>query len=160
MLSVFEKYLADGEDLLYKVKSRNRADIGFTNKRIISLKPTGLVNKKENCKDISYTHISSIVTGYKNHYWMLLAGPVILLAGFVLYLTSGYYNPMDIFSKSGSIVMAAGVFVFVAGFLIREFLRELSVTFVTCSEKYKVSLKGSSIEQAQTINEIIRENTK
>ena len=159
-MSVFEKYLTDNEEILYKIKTRIRTEIGFTNKRVISLKSTGLINKKRNFKDISYSHISSVVAGYKNHYWLLLIGPVILLIGLVLYLISGYYNPADILSKSGFVIMGTGGFVFVAGFLIRGFLRDLQITFVTCNEKYTICLKGSSMEQAHTINEIIRENSE
>lgn len=158
-MSVFEKYLTDDEEVLYKIKTRMRTEICFTNKRVISVKSTGLINKKENFKDISYTHISSVVAGYKNHYWLLWIGPLILLIGIVLYLISGYYNPMDILSRSGSIIMGIGGFVIATGFLIREFLRDLQITFVTCNEKYTISLKGSSMEQAHTINEIIRENS-
>ena len=159
-MSVFEKYLTDNEEILYKIKTRMRTEIGLTNKRVISLKSTGLINKKRNFKDISYSHISSVVAGYKNHHWLLLMGPVILLIGLVLYLISGYYNPADILSKSGFVIMGTGGFVFVAGFLIREFLRDLQITFVTCNEKYTIGLKGSSMEQAHTINEIIRENSE
>ncbi|MFP4654485.1 MAG: PH domain-containing protein [Methanohalobium sp.] len=159
-MSVFEKYLTDDEEVLYKIKTRMITEIGFTNKRIISLKPTGLINKKENFKDISYAHISSIIAGYKNYYWLLWIGPLILLIGLLSYLISGYYNPMDILSKSGFVIMGTGGSVFVIGFLIREFLRDLQITFVTCNEEYTINLKGSSMEQAHTINEIIRENSE